>query len=196
MVNGNVYVLKSNGTLYFIKNNNQEKSKDVEKITTFLDDDCNAEGLCYDDKNDRLYVACKTHAKKTKAVFEFDIQTKKLRKDPLFEVNIKEIHTLKRTGGTQKAYEKFLALTGADNITFNPSGIAIHPITREVFILSARGNTMVVLSEKGDINYVVHLKKLEFAQPEGITFDDQGTLFIANEGSGGKANIKAFKYKK
>ena len=101
---------------------------------------------------------------------------------------------MKKSGTTQKNYDKAMHKMGGNNTVFNPSGIAIHPITKEIYILSAEGNTLIVVDHEGRLNYAIHLKKSLFKQPEGITFDSKGTMYISNEGHGEKATIKSFKY--
>jgi uncharacterized protein YjiK len=98
---------------------------------------------------------------------------------------------MKETGRIQKNYDK---AKGGRKTVFNPSGISVHPLTQEVYILSSEGNTLLVLAPSGKIIHAIHLKKSLFPQPEGIAFDSNGTMYIANEGHGEKATIKTFKY--
>ena len=79
--------------------------------------------------------------------------------------------------------------------TFNPSGIAIHPKTREIYLIGTSSLKMVIrLNKKGD--KILNKKNINniYGQPEGITFSDQGDLFISSEAKGGKKG-KIFKYK-
>ena len=169
------------------------------KITTFLDSSCDAEGLTYDMDNNQLLIACKGTGidlnKNTKVVYSFNLETQKVDKEPFLTIKVNKVRKHKRVGNTQKAYEKFLSSVGNSNITFNPSAIAIHPITKNIYILSSVGKTLLVLSSKGEIVYTVHLNRKKFKQPEGITFDEKGTMYISNESKGGRANIKTFSYK-
>jgi len=156
--------------------------------------------LCYDKSNNRLLIACKGKAgkgkeyKHKKAIYAYNLTTKELEKTPVYIIAIESVRNEKGIGKTQRAYEKVVGTLKDENITINPSGIAIHPLTGDVFIVSAVGNTLLVLSNKGEIKYAAHLSKRGFKQPEGITFDNNGTLYIANEGQKGKANIKVFSY--
>ena len=77
---------------------------------------------------------------------------------------------------------------------FAPSGIAIHPITKEVFLLSSPGKLLVVLDENGKIKDAQKLSPKYMKQPEGICFDRDGTLYITSEGDGGKARLLKYEY--
>lgn len=74
-----------------------------------------------------------------------------------------------------------------------PSGIAVHPVTGEFYIISAVGNILMVVNRN---NEIVHLEKLIpklYKQPEGICFSPDGkTLYISNEGKQKQANILIF----
>lgn len=198
LVGKSLYALKSNGTLYKIKNFNKKDDLKVEKITTFLDEKYDAEGLCYDKLNNQLLIACKrspNKSKDVKHVYCFNLETKKLNKKPYLKINIDDVHLMKESGMSQKGYDKVMHKSGGNNTVFNPSGIAIHPLSNHIYILSAEGNTLVVLNQEGKMLFATHLKKSLFKQPEGITFDSKGTMYISNEGHGEKATIKSFKYK-
>src|SRR5204863_2389137 len=76
--------------------------------------------------------------------------------------------------------------------TFEPSGIAIHPVTRDLYIISSVGKVLVIISPDGHLSNVIQLNPKVFKQPEGIAFNSKGDLFITNEGKQGKGNILEF----
>jgi uncharacterized protein YjiK len=76
---------------------------------------------------------------------------------------------------------------------FSPSGIAIHPNTELVYILSSVGKLLVILTPNGSIHHIEKLNKEIHKQPEGICFEKDGTLWISTEGKGGTAKIFEFK---
>ncbi|MEL6720372.1 MAG: SdiA-regulated domain-containing protein, partial [Bacteroidota bacterium] len=76
--------------------------------------------------------------------------------------------------------------------SFAPSAIAIHPITKDWYILSSVGKLLVVLDQEGNIQNVEKLSARLMKQPEGLCFDTNGDLFITSEGDGGKGRL--FKY--
>ena len=79
-------------------------------------------------------------------------------------------------------------------IKFHPSCISRNPVTGEWFIISAVNRMLIVLDEQWHIKNHFPLDAAVFKQPEGITFDAAGDLFISNEGQEGNANLLFFKY--
>jgi len=78
------------------------------------------------------------------------------------------------------------------DLTFQPSGIAVHPVSNEYYIVASVGKLLIVLGRDFEILSITKLDKRFFKQPEGICFDESGTLFISNEGKGSKATILKF----
>lgn len=62
-----------------------------------------------------------------------------------------------------------------------PSGIAVHPHSYDIYLLSSRGKVLLVLGS--DPQRLHPLDPGLFRQPEGIAFNRRGDLFIATEGS-------------
>jgi len=67
---------------------------------------------------------------------------------------------------------------------FSPSGIAIHPTTYQIYILSSQGKTLSIFDSSKKLVAIIFLNKKEHLQPEGICFSPDGDLFISNEGKG------------
>jgi uncharacterized protein YjiK len=78
------------------------------------------------------------------------------------------------------------------NKTFAPSGIAIHPITSEIFVISSQGKKLLILSPEGKKNALIELNPKNFVQPEGICFTPNGDLFISSEGVNSNSYILKF----
>ncbi|MEO0405073.1 MAG: SdiA-regulated domain-containing protein, partial [Bacteroidota bacterium] len=139
------------------KNQKKAKSYKFEKDGTF-----DFEGVCLDSANHRLLVACKEHGKKKKRdhiyIYAFSLEEKEYSKSPLFKIPKELVHP-----------------------NFKPSGIAIHPLTQEIYILSSFSKTLLVINNAGDVIGFSQLNEYIHHQPEGITFSPNGTLFISNE---------------
>ena len=73
--------------------------------------------------------------------------------------------------------------------TINPSGIAIHPLSGDMYITDGRNAKLLITAAAGVIKKLYQLNNNEFAQPEGIAFNSAGDLFIANEGTNQSGNI-------
>lgn len=176
------YIISSDGDLYSLNRNEIEDPRTV-IFDTPLNVKNDVEGLAYDAHNKLLLIACKGDPKtklnkpKGKAVYAFSL------KNNSFEL----IYTI-NTNSLTKFLDK------SKDVKFSPSAIAVHPITRDIFILSYVDRYLIALTKKGELKAAVKLDSRLFKQPEGICFSPTGTLFISNEGKGSKGNILKFKY--
>lgn len=180
-INGKTaYTLRSDGTIFEIKNYNIEPI--VVKHHTFLSEDDDTEGLFFDVESNRLLMACKGNSavlngNKASLIFEFALNTNRLNPEPIITISQKEIRTKYKNTNN-----------------FSPSGIAVHPVTKNIFIISSVGKMMAEFSLQGKLLHVFDLNYPNFQQPEGISFAQNGDLYISNEARGSKANILKFKY--
>jgi len=174
IVNDVVYALWSHGILFRISNWNSKP--DVKEIETSLSKHNNTEGLCYDPVSQTLLIACKDNSglqdvkKSTKAVYQFDMKTNKILEKPFLEINKDDFKKLAN-----------------DKISFNPSAIAIHPVTHNIYLLSTRDNKcMAVYNREGKLISFQFINADLMPQPEGICFSPDGKLFISSEGKKGE----------
>jgi uncharacterized protein YjiK len=198
-VNDTIYVLSSNGKLHQITHFDLPDQK-TKEIQTQLDGKNDTEGLCYDEKHHRLLIACKqnpgNNLKGVRAVYAFDLMSMSLSKNPVYTVSLDELkrylfeHEKEKFAG-QEIKNIF---EGKGDVTFQPSEIATHPITHDVYLISTVGKLMVVLNEDGKIKFIKSLGESEFKQPEGLCFAKNGTMYISDEGRSGNGNILQFKY--
>ncbi|NPA67664.1 MAG: hypothetical protein GXO50_03545 [Chlorobi bacterium] len=205
IIKNNMWAVKSNGTLYEIKNIFSKNKRKIVKHKTFLTEKNNIEGLCADSNSENLLIACKGYPfpknkkhKKYKAVYKFNIKTEKLEPSPFLLINTDSVKKYQNYNHAAKLGLKSLNLINLPDgdISFQPSGIAIHPISKNIYITASVGKSLIILSPKGKILSVTKLDKKIFPQPEGICFDSVGTLFISNEGKNKKATILKFSPKK
>jgi len=201
IIDHTAWVLESNGTLYRVKDFEDEDKINVKKYKTALSKRNNAEGLGFSKQENRLLIACKGYpflknkkGKHKKAVYGFDVQEKELIEKPLFTIRLDAIK--KHIGYSRMAQTGDELLSFLDpaegDVSFQPSGIAIHPQSGNIYLLASVGKLLVVLNNDGAILAVIQLDKTDFGQPEGICFDDKGILFISNEGRSGKATLLKF----
>lgn len=196
-----VFVTKSNGTIYEVKNLGKD-NQEVLNHKTALKGKNDVEGLCYQSSSNSLLIACKgiptmgetvEEAVNRKYVYRFDLETKKLILDPLYKISLEKVQKFLKEVDYHANFQNFQSyLSKNDSFKFNPSGIAIHPTTNEVYILSSSKKMLLILNETGEIQYLAKLNKKIHRQPEGITFGKDGTLFIANEGKGGHGRIHVY----
>lgn len=202
VVGSEIYVLKSSGTIYRVINPGKE-DQTVEKFNGFLDSDNDVEGLAYDPVKHRLLLACKAKAGKgenfqgKKSIYAFDLKTLTLQPEPAFVVSISDIHTYLDTAPAIRKLDKLAEMfKPGSELTFAPSAVAIHPITGDIYILSSVGKVLMVINSSGQLQHIEKLRKEVHSQPEGLCFDVDGTLYIANEGKGGRGEILIFNYSK
>ncbi len=200
VVGKDIWVLRSDGDLYHITNFNTDDQK-TEKYENELSSSNDAEGLCLDASKQNLLIACKGKAhddakwNNYKAVYAFNLEKKEMSSEPLFAISLdslsKHLARDKSAEMVQKV-AKFLNPKSGD-LSFQPSGIDIHPITKEIYIIATVGKLLVVMDKTG--KKIVHIEPLDpdvFKQPESICFMSNGDLYIGNEARGGKANILKF----
>ena len=122
--------------------------------------------------------ACSGDTKDSNSVFALDPRTSTWTRSNM-SVNSQEI----------------ASLLNQEEIRFKPSAASIHPLTGEVYMVSAVNKLLVVASSKGNVKNVYPLDHGLFKQPEGIAFSPTGTMFISNEAADiGVANILVFRY--
>ncbi|GAB4023945.1 SdiA-regulated domain-containing protein [Spirosoma koreense] len=173
-VNGDIYALESNGNLFRFK----PGSKQIGKTKTDLPKKTEVEGLGYDPKTKRLLIAVKKgKGSSEKAVYSYDLLNKAVFRD-------------------MSLNDEQLTAAGIDPKTYEPSAIAVHPITGEWYILTSVGKRLVITSRRAKIIYSEPLDPKQFVQPEGICFAPNGDLFIASEGDKKKGYILKFPYRK
>ena len=140
------------------------------------------EGLCYDEQNNRLLIISREQSPHTKInerlVYAFDLAKKRVSKKPVYSLN----------PFTEKKNKQ-------SDLLFRPSELAIHPVTRELFVISSKDHALFVFSPKGKIKKIHLLNPLIFNKPEGLAFLENGDLYISNEGKHEKPTLLFFRYK-
>ncbi len=197
VVGKEIWILRSDGDLYQVLNFNTEEQT-TEKYETHLNDSNNTEGLSLDASKKNLLVACKGIGglEGHKSVYSFNLTKKTLSEKPVFSVSLEEIADKTQQDEGLRAFNKIAEFFNPEsgNVTFQPSGIDIHPSSKNIYLIATSGKLLVVLNPKG--KKIIHIQPLDpeiFKQPEGICFMANGDLYISNEGRGGKANILKFR---
>ncbi len=205
IIDKNAWILKSNGTLYEVMNYLEVENPGSTKYPTELSKKNDAEGLAYDPISHTLLIACKGHpfldekeGKEFKALYSFDLEKKQLNLNPFLLVVMDTVKYYKNYNTmTQLGIELLAYFDGSKgDLSFQPSGIAIHPITGNFYIMGSVGNLMMVFSREGRMLAMIKLRSKYYPQPEGMCFGSDGKLYIANEGDDKKGTILMFEAKK
>jgi uncharacterized protein YjiK len=191
------YVVKSKGTVLVLKGIASGKLT-VEPMDAFLPKKENIEGLCYDEKTNSLWFAAKGQKEGDemfKNVYSFDLNTKQLNSKPILTITLEMLQSFlqKQTDARfDSLKEDFLK---ESYLKLGPSGIAIHPKTDEIYIISSINKVLMVFNRQNELLTMVKMDKSVHRQPEGICFDIDGTLYISNEGKGEGAQLHVFRLK-
>jgi len=168
--NYDAYVLRSDGLIYEIKNYESENRK-ISKIKTPFKESNNMESLTFDMQSNQLLIAPKDKdlgKKHIKSIYKIPLTTKIMDSIPLVKIDLKSKELKKHRPHK---------ITN----TLKPSDIAIHPYTQEIYVLEGTHPKLLILNKQGEFLKVITLDQQTFTQPEGITFDNEGNLFISNE---------------
>jgi len=179
VVDKTIWVLRADGKLFEVSNLDAAKPT-VKEYSTHLTTKQDPEGLCYDKKNNRLLIAIKGAEPGTedyKGIYSFDLGSKKMDQQPAFKIDL-----LDKVFGNNGSGKKKKG-------SINPSGIVIHPVNGDMYIIDGRNSQLLITDASGKIKNLYQLSAKDFSQPEGIAFNSAGDLFIANEGTNQPGNI-------
>tara|TARA_R100001369_G_scaffold20091_3_gene37000 strand:- start:82195 stop:83040 length:846 start_codon:yes stop_codon:yes gene_type:complete len=176
LVGEDAYVLRSDGTIFEVLNYLTEE-KEVNEIKIVFSKTYNFEGISFDKKRNRLILAIKDKAEKEyKPIYSVDLKTKKLEEEPAYKIKFDD-----------PIFDDLDIKN--NNHLIQPSEITVNPKTGEIYILEGTNPKLLILSPNGKPKKLHVFQEEQFPQPEGLTFDDQGNLYISNEGAGGMGNI-------
>ena len=171
--NNKFYMLHSNGDIYEFSEGVDGEAVNYKLYKTDLSKENDVEGMCFDPKTNTLLLITKgksgTNNRDDKAVYSFSLSDMKFNPEPRFVLKRSEI----------KDY-------------FNPSGIEYNHLTGTFFVIAANGNEIVEVSNEGIVLGNEKLPGKIHAQPEGITFLQDGTMYISNEGKKDRANLVVY----
>lgn len=169
LVNDTLYILRSDGNLFIYDLKSEqlisEKMLPVKSL--------NIEGLSY--FNDYLYIACKDVA------LSQNENERIIYRAPLHNLDEVEIYLETNRGQLlnhlKNTYPEFVI----SGFLFNPSAVAVHPITKDVYVLSATDRYLAVYREK-ELLHLIPLSAEVYYKPEGLSFNSNGDLYISSEG--------------
>ncbi|RFS13462.1 SdiA-regulated domain-containing protein [Emticicia sp. C21] len=173
-VGGEVFVMKSNGEIKTFAIDGESENE----IDCRSPDVIEYEGLGYDAHTNSLLLATKEHIKARddeKLVYSYDLTKNQLT----IRFTITKDMVKGKNGKTD----------------FRPSGIAVHPIDGDIYIVASQGKKILILSKEGTKKDLIELDDKLYLQPEGICFNPSGDLYISSEGDDKKGYILKFNYR-
>jgi hypothetical protein len=180
-VDSTIYMLASRGILYAMPLHAQDTSH-TQAYPFWMVGRNDFETLYFDPEAGGLIMMCNTctdeAGKGTHSAYRFDLKTRKFDSTPYFTIEDKAVR----------------AALKDDNIKFEPSGAAIHPIDKRLYILASSGNVLVVADVHGQVIEAYRLNPETYPQAEGIAFAPNGDLFISNEAKYGSATLLFLKF--
>lgn len=192
-LDNSIIIAKRNGTLY--KYNLLTKETEIHK--TELSRRNNIEGLCYDKKASSFLLACKGQAldksqsKKEKCIYEFDIASSTLLEEPRLIIKDDELKDWVENN-YQATSKKDLKKKLSRVKEFSPSGLSFTNNQEALFVISAKGSTIMIFDKNLELSSIQFLNKKTIPQPEGICFDKEDNLYISTEGQGFQGKIFKF----
>lgn len=189
-----VYVVNSKGNIYPFDLNT---GKPQDKIKTKLGQSNDVEGLSVSINPDALLLACKAKPelvksqdfKKSKAIYEYNILTEEINEMPFLLIKQEQLINWIRMDEHYTSLSKFKQNALIARLKeFSPSGIAVQPRSSEIYVLSSKGKLLCIFNASKELTRI-HFLGNKHRQPEGICFDEQNKLYIANEGDGLQGRI-------
>ena len=174
--NGAFYVVTSVGRLFRFSEGASNEAVRYESFDIGTRERCELEGLAYVATRDVLALACKRvydGKKRFVRIYFWSIESEALLDDHL-QVDIR----------------KARPLMGSKRL--NVSGIEWQPTSDHLILLAANELTIVAVDASGELVWAGRLDQRYHRQAEGIAFDPDGNLLIADEGGRGAARLAVY----
>ncbi len=193
---GHLFILRSDGRVYVF-----DESIDEEFVGDSYDLDlvkgCDAEGIGYQADRERLLISCKERAGKNldgkKAIFAYDPATQILTDEPVYLFDIEAFEASIEDHPINEAVRSVLQ-DHVDVSGFKPSGLAIHPRSGDLYVVSSVTKVVVRMDDAGQVTGMWDLPADLFPQPEAIAFGPDGDLFISSE-AGNRKNATLVRFR-
>ncbi len=167
-----IYVLRSDGAVFSFNYKNYDG---VVKQVSLPVSCINMEGLCYDPAETRFLIACKdyTIGEETENRIIYASEAGDLSE-------VRRTLTIEQEK-TDIFWRQKYTQAPADSIRINPSAVAVHPVTGDIYVLSASDRLMAIFRENRLVDIIALPSELYY-KPEGMTFSGSGDLYLSSEG--------------
>lgn len=183
IIGSTAWVLKSNGDLFQVSRFESEAPETL--IFEFpLKQERDFETLLFREDQNSLFLICKNcdwdKGKSESSIFRFDLEKLQFNTEPWGKIK-------------KSSFEDRLSKTQLKNLMITPSAIAIHPASGDLYLISHSAKWLMITDREFQPKAIHFLDPKVFPQPEGISFDPKGNLFISNESKAGDPHILLFK---
>lgn len=183
-VDSAIYLLVATGKIVRVTGFQNEDSVKSEVVAELPGIQNEFESLYYDKEVNSLIMLCKDcHKEKNRirSAYRFDLSRNELIDSPYYQIQVDQIRKI----------------TENNEADFRPSAAAVNPRDGKVYIVSSIGKLMVVINKNGKVEQAFGISGIMFPQPEGITFADNGDMYISNEIASEQAStLLKFRYTK
>ena len=172
-INGDsLFILRSDGNVFNFnyKNYTGQVTQKIIPLNTL-----NIEGLFYNKADKHIYIVNKeplTNAEDFERVLFRYSPDATHKPEPYLKINTNELAKLLK--------KNFPEITQR-SIMFNPSAVAMHPITKDIYLLSSTHRLLAIYRNK-ELKAIYPLPADLYYKPEGISFFTNGDMLIACEG--------------
>ena len=176
-LDGRLLLITSDGLLYSAVEGQDGEYVSYEKTDTEIGEECEIEGLAQDPDQSRLLIVCKEmHDDDDElAIFVWHAAQGQEENGRRIKLPVNDI------------------LMQLETKNLHPSGIAIHPHSRSLFIIAARQRALIEMDREGGLISAGKLpKKKRHRQPEGVEISPAGELIISDEGDGSRARLAVY----
>lgn len=184
-VEDRLFVLRSDGYLFEITGWSLGNPEALQ-VETGLHAGCDAEGLAYQASLHRLLIACKEEAgaglRGYKAIYAYDLAAGRLSDAPVYLIDVAAFTRSIEEDNRVNDWIRTALAPLVDLSGFKPSGLAVHPVTQEIYVLSSVRKAIVVLGADGSVTGAATLPEALLNQPEGLAFLPNGDLVLSSEG--------------
>ncbi len=171
------YLVESDGTLYEFQEGEEKEDVPYREVKTALGRRCEVEGLAHDPDSGSLLLVCKStrgrDLRDRLVVFAAPLDTLQPDAEPRYQIPFASLRDVGARG------------------RLHPSGIEVHPVTRQIFVVAAREEGIVEIDRAGRFVGAAELPGKQHVQPEGIAFVADA-LALADEGTGRKATLTLY----
>lgn len=184
--NDTLFILEVDGDIHRMVLRDSVDQYDAIKLETPFSYRNDLEGVCFDPVSNLLFMVPKAQElnpsranQHRRGIYGYNPITDELAPQPLFFLDQDEVG--RAVYGKRVKY------------VLKPSGIAADPLSDYLYVISSVGRIMVVINRESRLQHLELLPPDVFPQPEGITFNAAGDLFLSTEGGGGKAKLVTYK---